>query len=130
MSDNNPRNYRVADQIQKDLAGLIRTEIKDPRLSQFVTIEEVRVTRDLSVAKVFITALDDKGEISQEVLSSAAGFLRRKLGQLIRMRSVPELRFVHDTVSEDGNRISGLIAEAVASDKANHASEVEESDDD
>ena len=130
MSDNNPRNYRVADQIQKDLAGLIRTEIKDPRLSQFVTIEEVRVTRDLSVAKVFITTLDDKGEISQEVLSSAAGFLRRKLGQLIRMRSVPELRFVHDTVSEDGNRMSGLIAEAVASDKASHASEVEESDDD
>lgn len=118
MSDSSPRAYRVADQIQKDLAVLIRSEVKDPRLSPFITIEEVRVTRDLSVATIYISTLDDKGEDSQRILEKAAGFLRRELGKRIRMRSVPELRFVYDTLSEDAQHMSGLINKAIAADKA------------
>lgn len=120
MSKDNPRSYRVADQIQKDLAQLIRNEVKDPRLSPFVTIEEVRVTRDLSVAKIYFTTLDDKGPESEEVLNRAAGFLRSALGKLIRMRSVPQLRFVHDTTSQEAQQLSSVIDKAVAADQSRH----------
>lgn len=126
MSDSSPRAYRVADQIQKDLAVLIRSEVKDPRLSPFITLEEVRVTRDLSVATIYISTLDDKGEESQRILAKAAGYLRRELGKRIRMRSIPELRFVYDTLSEDAQRMSGLINEAVAADKAARGDEDEQ----
>ncbi len=123
MSDSSPRAYRVADQIQKDLAALIRAQVKDPRLSQFVVIEEVRVSRDLSVATIYISTLDDKGEESQQVLNRAAGFLRRELARRIRIRSIPELRFVYDALSKDAQQISSLIHQAIAADEAAHGEE-------
>lgn len=128
MSDASPRSFRVADQIQKDLAGLIRTEVKDPRISKFVTIEEVRVTKDLSVATIYISTLDDKGADSQMVLAQAAGFLRRELGKRIRMRSVPELRFVCDTLAEDAQHMSGLISKAVKADAEARGDDAESED--
>jgi ribosome-binding factor A len=128
MSDASPRSFRVADQIQKDLSVLIRAEVKDPRISKFVTIEEVRVTKDLSVAKIYISTLDDKGADSQMVLTQAAGFLRRELGKRIRMRSVPELRFVYDTLAEDAQHMSGLISKAVKADAAAQSDDAEADD--
>lgn len=112
-----PRHQRIGDQIQRELAELIRTEIKDPRLSPIVTVAEVRVTADLSSAKVFISVLDDKGEESVAILNNAAGFLRAKLGRLLHLRIVPVLQFVYDTTAESGERLSALIDEAVASDR-------------
>ncbi|MGM0563771.1 MAG: 30S ribosome-binding factor RbfA [Pseudomonadota bacterium] len=117
MAKDYPRSYRVADQIQKDLAGLIRTEVKDPRLSGFVTIEEVRVSRDLSQAKVYISTLDDKSEESAEILNHAAGFLRTCLGKRLRLRVVPQIKFIYDATQEEAQRIGGLISEAIASDQ-------------
>lgn len=117
MSNDNPRHYRVSDQIQKDLAILIRTHVKDPRLSPFITIEEVRTTTDLTQAKVFFTTLDDDGKESEVILAKAAGFLRRELGKRIRMRSVPNLTFVYDTTVQEGQKMSNLISEALKSDE-------------
>lgn len=118
MSNNNARHYRVADQIQKDLAVLIRTEVKDPDLSVFVTIEEVRVTRDLGQAKIYFTTLDDKGEMSELILNKASGYLRSALGKRIRIRSIPQLFFVFDTTTQEGGRISSLIDKALSADAA------------
>lgn len=121
MTTNN-RSYRVGDQIQKDLVQLIRSAIKDPRLSRFITIEEVRVSKDLSIAKVYFTILDGdvaQGDENAQILQNAAGFLRSELGKRIRMRSIPSLRFIHDTTAIEARRMSGLIDAALKADKAN-----------
>jgi ribosome-binding factor A len=112
-----PRHQRVGDQIQRELAELIRREVKDPRLSSMVTVAEVRVSPDLSQARVFITVLDEQGEQSVDVLNHAAGFLRSQLGKVLRLRIVPQLHFVYDTTAENGARLSSLIDQAIASDK-------------
>ncbi len=112
-----PRHQRVGDQIQRELASLIQTEIKDPRLSSMVTIAEVRVSSDLSQARVFFTVLDDKGEQTEAVLNHAAGFMRTQLGKLLHLRTIPHLRFIYDTTAESGAQLSSLIEQAVASDR-------------
>jgi ribosome-binding factor A len=117
MPKDYPRHQRVGDQIQRELAELIRKEIKDPRLSSMVTVAEVRVSSDLSQARVYITVLDDKGEQSAKVLNHAAGFLRSQLGKVLHLRIIPQLHFIYDTTAESGERLSSLIEQAVASDR-------------
>ena len=114
------RTRRVGEQIQRELAQLIQQEINDPRIGM-VTVSGVEVSRDLAVAKVFISSLDNNDDIKQtvDVLSKAAGFLRRELGKRMTTRTVPELRFVYDETIIRGNKLASLIDQAVASDKKN-----------
>lgn len=118
MNNTNARHYKVADQIQKDLVVLIRKQIKDPALSPMLTIEEVRVSKDLGQAKVYFSTLDDKGEHSATILNNAAGYLRAQLFKLLKMRSVPHLEFIYDTTSQQANHISDLIDSAISADAA------------
>ena len=111
------RSERVAGQLRRDLAKLIQQEIKDPEVG-FVSLSDVEVSRDLSHAKVFITVFDpEKAETSLKALQRAASFLRRCLGQKLRLRHVPELHFVHDDSVEKGGHIDELIAKALHADK-------------
>ena len=111
------RSERVAGQLRRELAQLIQQEVKDPNIG-FISLSDVEVTRDLSHAKVFITVFEsDKAESTIEALKGAAGFLRRRLGQEMRMRSVPELHFHHDASVETGQRMDSLINDALASDR-------------
>lgn len=114
------RTRRVGEQIQRELAQLIQQEIHDPRLGM-VTVSGVEVSRDLAVAKVFVSMLneDEQLEPSLEVLKKAAGFLRHELGRRMTTRTVPELRFVYDATIQRGNELSSLIDKAVARDKEN-----------
>ncbi len=109
-----PRSRRIADQIQRELADLIRNEVKDPRVG-LMTITDVDVSPDLSHAKVFVTSLGEAAQRAQCVqgLQHAAGFLRALLSHRLNMRSVPELRFLADESVERGVRLSHLIDEAV-----------------
>ncbi|MFP5506524.1 MAG: 30S ribosome-binding factor RbfA [Gammaproteobacteria bacterium] len=113
-----PRTRRVGEQMQRELAALIRDEVKDPRVGM-VTVLAVEVTRDLAHAKVFVTVLGDAEarDASLAALNKAAGFLRHELGQRMLTRTVPQLRFVYDESIERGSRLSALIDRAVASDK-------------
>ena len=112
------RSRRVGEQIQRDLAELIRDEVKDPRVGM-VTITAVEASSDLSHAKVFVTVLpDEKLTESLEGLCRAAGFLRRELGRRMRMRSVPQLHFTHDESVSRGAYLSSVIDEAVAADRS------------
>lgn len=113
-----PRTRRIGEQMQRELASLIRDQVKDPRLGM-VTVSAVEVSRDLAHAKVFITVLgeDKVKRESLQVLIKAAGFLRHELGQRMIVRSVPQLKFVYDESIERGSRMSALIDQAVASDK-------------
>ena len=110
-----PRSHRVADFIQRELAGMIRSEVRDPRVSPLLTVASVEVSRDLSVAKVYWSVLDpDEKAETGAALKRASGFLRRRLAQEMQIRSVPELRFHHDDSAERGAHMSALIADAVA----------------
>jgi ribosome-binding factor A len=115
-----PRTRRVGEQIQRELAGLIRSELKDPRLGM-VSISGVTVSRDLSHARVHVSVLGDEAQAvaSLKTLQHAAGFLRHRLGQTMRMRVIPELHFHHDRSLEEGARIGALINLAIASDREN-----------
>ena len=104
------RSSRLADQIQRDLSDLIRLEVRDPRVG-LVTVTEVEVSRDLSHAKVYVTSLagGDQAAQSQQALQHAAGFLRSRLAQSLKARTVPELHFVYDESVERGDHLSRLI---------------------
>ena len=116
------RSDRVAEQIRRELAELIRLEIKDQRVN-LVTITDVEVTPDYAHAKVFYTSLvpaDQRAELDRG-LKRSAGFLRREIGRRVRIHHNPELHFVFDGSVERGSHLSQLIDEAVASDDANAA---------
>jgi ribosome-binding factor A len=110
-----PRTRRVGEQIQRELASLLHEEIKDPRLGM-VSISGVTVSRDLAHARVYVSVLGDEAEVtaSLRVLNNAAGFLRRRLGQQMRIRAVPRLRFHYDQSIEEGARMDALIKAAVS----------------
>jgi len=109
-----PRRARIADQIQRELAELIRLELRDPRIGM-VTLTGIEVSRDQSHAKVFFTAFgpESAADTALEGLRRAAGFLRTELAHRLSTRSVPELHFEHDVSVERGARLSRLIDEAV-----------------
>ena len=113
MSDYS-RSERVGTAIQRSLSELI-PQLKDPRLG-LVTVQEARVSRDLSVAKVYFTVMNGDPEETCELLQQAAGHLRHELGRSSALRTVPELRFVFDTSIEYGNRLQSLIEKAVEED--------------
>jgi ribosome-binding factor A len=109
------RLARIADQIQRELAELLRDELRDPRV-RMVTITGVEVSRDQSHAKVWFTTLGspDDAKACAEGLARAAGFLRAGLAHRLTTRTVPELHFTYDESIERGARLSRLIDEAVA----------------
>ncbi|OOG22207.1 ribosome-binding factor A [Thioalkalivibrio denitrificans] len=121
------RTERVGDQIQRELADLIRLEVKDPRVGM-VTLAGVEVTRDLAHAKVWFTVLGSEQQVADttEGLQRAAGFLRRELGRRMRLRAVPHLHFQYDDTQERGARLSALIDQAVAEDRAKHPDDDED----
>ncbi len=110
------RTDRIAEQIQRELAELLRLEINDPRV-RLVTITGVEVARDYSQAKVFFTRLDGKHDEARQGLEHAGGFLRSRLAHSLKLRVMPKLQFVYDSSVERGSRLSQLIDQAVASDK-------------
>jgi ribosome-binding factor A len=109
-----PRQARIADQIQRELAELIRLEVRDPRVGM-VTLTGVELSRDQSHAKVFFTVLGSPSDVEHaaEGLQRAAGFLRSQLAHRLTTRTVPGLAFAYDESVERGARLSRLIDEAV-----------------
>jgi ribosome-binding factor A len=107
-----PRSSRLNDQLREEIAKLLESEAKDPRIG-FVTISEVEVAQDLKTAKVFYTVYgDDKAKRDTEVgLRHVAGFIRKRLGEMLRIRSIPELRFIFDEGLERGTRVLQLLNE-------------------
>tara|TARA_Y100001934_G_scaffold17089_2_gene20323 strand:- start:3707 stop:4135 length:429 start_codon:yes stop_codon:yes gene_type:complete len=128
------RANRLADHIHRQLAVLIQRELKDPRLG-LITVNEVRVSRDLAWADVYFTALggaapDGAEDGPTEVLQHAAGFLRSELARIMDTRVTPQLRFHYDNSLEDGMRMSCVINAAVASDTQKSGTGDTEPDDD
>jgi ribosome-binding factor A len=104
------RSFRVADQIQRDLAELIR-ELKDPRVGM-VTLNHVDVTPDYAHAKVFFSLLIGDPTECQEALNEAAGYLRNGLFKRLQIHTVPTLHFQFDRTTEHAAELSALIRQA------------------
>ena len=114
-----PRSDRLASQIQRELASLVRNNVKDPRLSA-PTILEVQVSRDLSQAKVFFSVLDpDDAEQSLHGLRHASGYLQVEVGKVLKSRITPKLVFIYDDSDIRGRTMSELIDSVIAKDKSN-----------
>lgn len=98
MRKNSVKNTRINGEVQKELANLIRGEIKDPRISQWTSVVSVEVSPDLKTCKAWISVLGGEEEIENTLkgLKSAEGFIRRELARRINLRNTPEIRFIMD----------------------------------
>lgn len=126
MSKEFSRTDRIADAIKRLLASLIQQEINDPRVGM-VNINDVVVTRDLAIAKVYITVVgrDDDPQCEQtvSVLNNAAGYLRTLLAKRLSLRTTPKLQFFYDKTPIRGQALSSLIDRALVEDQSRHDSE-------
>ncbi|MCC7041877.1 MAG: 30S ribosome-binding factor RbfA [Burkholderiales bacterium] len=118
MKRHSQRAQRVGDEIQKELADLLRNEVKDPRVGR-VTVTRVDVSADLAHATVHFTDLagGEHGAEATHALQRTAGFLRSQLAHRLGLYSVPQLHFAYDDSIEAGMRLSQLIDDAVAADR-------------
>jgi ribosome-binding factor A len=116
-----PRANRVAEQVQRTLAEMLRRDVRDPRLKP-VTITHVKMSPDLSHAWVYFELLtgDSHDPLQREILDEAAGYLRGPLGRALRLRIAPHIHFQPDEELERGHRLDDLITRAVREDAARH----------
>lgn len=106
------RKERISDAVQAEVARLLQFEVQDSRLG-FVTVTGVEMTGDLRRARVFISLLgdDSRRDQSLDALEAARGFLRKRIGQTLRLKYTPELVFSLDTSIEQGAKIEKLLRE-------------------
>lgn len=113
------RTDRIADQIHRDLSELFQFEVKDPRVGM-VTVQHVKVSRDLSWADVYFTVIGESvehGRETEQVLQRMDGFLRTRLAAGLNIRQTPRLRFHYDEIPAQAERLDTLIREARAEDR-------------
>jgi ribosome-binding factor A len=113
------RTQRIESEIQRVLAALIAREVKDPRVGN-ITITAVSVAPDMGSARVFFTPFASRHSPEEALtgLTRAAGFLRGELGRRLALRHAPRLEFVFDESVEGAARLTHLIDQAVADDRA------------
>lgn len=114
------RTSRISGEIKKELSNIIRNDLKDPRLPEMVSVVSVVATKDLRYAKCYISVLgnDEEKENAIKALKSAAGFIRREIGQRILIRYTPELLFELDNSIEYGAYINKLISKTIDKEKS------------
>ncbi|MFH0942512.1 MAG: 30S ribosome-binding factor RbfA [Chloroflexota bacterium] len=105
------RIERVNQLIRRELSELLCRYVKDPRLGNFITVTEVSVSRDLRLAKVFISFLgsEEEKQVALKTLKAASGYFHAELSRRLKMRRVPEISFQWDDSIERGSRILGII---------------------
>ena len=126
------RSDRIAEQIRRELAEILRFGVKDPRLCvllPMVTITDVEVSSDYSHAKVFYTSLADSSANQQidEGLTRLSGHLRKELGRRIRLHQIPSLHFKFDSSVTYGANLSRLIDATIAADEAGSGGQQDDS---
>ncbi|WP_427501569.1 30S ribosome-binding factor RbfA [Methylomonas sp. MED-D] len=105
------RSQRVASEMQKELAAILQRDVKDTRLG-FVTINDVELSKDLAVAKVYVTVLngDDAAKLANvKVLNEISPFIRHELAKRMRLRHISELHFYYDHSFDTGMRVAELL---------------------
>lgn len=106
------RTIRLSGEMKRVISEIIRNEVKDPRISELMSVTDVQVAEDLKYAKVYISVYGDI-KPTLEALQSAKGFIRSKIGSKIKMRIIPELIFEQDDSIEKGIYMSTLINKVI-----------------
>ena len=104
------RIEKLQELIKQEMSKMLLKELKDPRIG-FVTVTDVEMTGDLREAKIYVSVMGDEEKVknSLEGLNSALGFVRREIGQRIRLRFTPEISFALDTSLDYGDHIQKLL---------------------
>ena len=125
MRKNSIKNTRINSEVQRELANIIRGEIKDPRIHPLTSVVTAEVAPDLKTCKAYISVLGDQEAQKKtlEGLNSAVGYIRRQLARNLNLRNTPEIRFIMDQSIEYGVHMSKLINE-------NHVEDSWEDEDD
>lgn len=118
------RTQRVADFVRDEVALILQRQMRDPRVG-LVSVNEVRVSKDLSFADIYVSTLDDSDQSTRDeliaTLNGAAGWVRTELAQRHSMRTTPKPRFHYDVSAQRGPRLERLIEQAVAADATHSA---------
>ncbi len=100
---------RISDALIEEISYILANEVKNSDIN-FVTITDVKVSNDLSYAKVYYTVLDDsKKETTAKALKEASGFIRHELRERVEIRQIPELTFVYDDSINEAKKIENII---------------------
>jgi len=123
MSRVSTRVDKVADLLKKEVALLIQSEVRDPRVGM-ASVTGVKVSKDLAHARVYVTLLGksnaEEARKGIEALNKASGFLRSMLAKEVSMRITPKLKFIYDDTLAKGQHLTSLIDEALARDERDH----------
>lgn len=119
------RIERVNNLIRQEISQLLQRQVKDPRLSSFITITSVSTSPDLKYAKIFVSRISSEEEKQEtlKALAAASGFLRNELAKCLRLRRVPELKFQWDDSIERGARLLELIDKVTSNSTADQPSD-------
>lgn len=101
---------RLNNTFAKKISEILHDEVKDKNV-KFVTITEVRITNDLSFAKVYFTSLEEDRKEVTDALNKASGFIRSSLCDKVKIRKMPEIHFVYDESVDYGKKIDNIIEE-------------------
>jgi ribosome-binding factor A len=114
------RTERLGEQIRDEVAVIVARELKDPRIGGFVTVTRVELAADLSMARVFVSVLGTPKQAEDTIkgLRAAAGFVRRAIGQRLRIRQTPAVDFVLDKGLEHADRVGQLLDEVAKAEAA------------
>ena len=113
------RIARLNEQLKRELSDMIRVQVRDPRVGP-VTVTAVDTAGDIGSAKIYVRIIGDEGQVAESVagLEAAAVFLRHQLGQVLRLRKVPELRFREDRSLDHAQRIEQILSEVISEESA------------
>lgn len=107
------REKRLNSEFQREIYDILKYKVKNPDLTEMFSISEVDVTNDLKYAKVYVSVFttdENKKKATFDAIVSSAKFVRGELGKVMRIRTVPELRFLSDESNEYGNKIEGILS--------------------
>ena len=123
------RSIRVGDFIRDEISKIILHEVRDPRVTKYLAVNDVLVSKDLAYADIYVSSFEhdndsDRQEIV-EVLNGASGFFRTLLSKRLSIRATPKLRFYYDTLQSEGMNLEQKIKEAKSKDQMNNCNEKE-----
>ncbi len=116
----NHRSVKVAEEIKREIAQMIRDDLKDPRLKGLISVTHVEVTNDLRYAKIFVSMYSQENDEKSafKALEKASGYLRSELAKRLQLRYTPELIFKFDDSIQYGDKINKIISNINKSEKA------------
>ena len=113
------RSARVGDEMQRVISGILREEVRDPRIPLMTSVLEVKMSHDLTHATVYLSILgnDREKDECRAAIQSASGFIRREVCKRVKLRTAPEIHYVFDESIEKGLNLMSLIDKTVREDR-------------